>query len=642
MSVHPEEIVLGPPRTSFASAGRRSGNAFDTPLRPGPTSQDDETQKDRDGYKDRYTKDSTRNERNGEQARDLRLGARPRTERAESDVWSTTRGQRTSVQEDQDRSAKKIGDRESDKDRRDERRTKEFGREGARTTNGEGVERRGWEPRNRNQPSWARDENLNAVAGADGESSRPRGWREKEPRKDNRGPDKHWDRGGRQETDPEWMEEPEPEEKKKAYTADDFEQWKAKMKAGNGGGQAPPMESKPAQSLDDDDTFGNAASPVAKPATGKDSRPLLLDSDYDGFFGLGKQDSMPKEQQEIGAPRNASSASGKGSKASKFSTLFTSVSKSTPTVVEQPREPAPTPLNDSSDADREGFARILSLLGGQQQPPAENGTPIPTTSRQKMPISSPVNSPPQGIYKNDPFSGVLGHRSPPPVNQMPQNVDQQFLLGLMQQQQQQQPRPEAHAGNRRQYEGPSNASFANMTISADHTRQQSNGPPPGFIQDTFRDDYPRDKLNPTTGGEQRRPPPGFADIGFLSGMTRPSPQPPGFPPGMRPPGFELPPQQQRHNQNMGPPPGFPPGLQRGGQAAFPPGLMPGMHERQPFGVRPNGPGIPPPAPPGFMNGPPPGFPNMPFAQDGGIPFGGGFGDFGPGGPQQGFSGQGRR
>ena len=642
-SVNPEDIVLGPPRTSFASAGRKSGNALDMPPRLGPTTQDKDTQKDRNSYKDRFPREGLKNEKNGEQSRDLRPGARPRSDKADSDVWSNARGQRSSVQEDQDQSFRRNGDRELDKDRRDDRRPREFGRDGTRNTNGEGVERRGWEPRSRNQSSWARDENLKDVMGVEGENSRPRGWREKEPRRDNRGQDKHWNRGGRQEMDPEWMDEPEPEEKKQAYTADDFEQWKAKMKAGNGGGQDPPMESKRKQSLDDDDTFGDAASPVAKPTTSKDSKPLLLDSEFDGFFGLGKQEPTPKEKQENGAPRNMSGTSGKGSKASKFSTLFTSATKTALPVLENVHEPEPASVNDSSDADKEGFARILSLLGGQQQPQAENGTPPQQTkSRQKTSISSPLHSPPPGTYNNDPFSGMLGQRSPPPVNQMPQNMDQQFLLGLMHQKQQS--RPEVHAGNRRPYDVPPSVPFSNMTISPDHARQQSNGPPPGFIQDAFRDEIPRDKLNPTTGGEQRRPPPGFHDMGILPGMARPSPQPPGLPPGMRPPGFDMPPQQHRPNQNMGPPPGFPPGMQRG-QGAFPPGLMPGMQERQQFGMRPNGPGMPPPPPPpGFMgmNGPPPGFPNMPFTQDGGMPFGGGFVDFGPGGPQQGFPGQGRR
>ena len=647
--VNPEDIVLGPPRTSFASAGRKSGIALDAPQRQGPTSQDDESQKDRPGYRDRSSRDAPRFERNGEQIRDTRPGPRARNEKTDSDAWSSARGHRTSVPEDQDRSFKRNGDRDFDRDRRDEKRYGEHVREGTRNANGDGLERRGWEPRSRNQPSWARDENSKDATGIEGDSGRPRGWREKEPQRENRGHDRHWDRGGRQEMDPEWMDEPEPEGKKQAYTADDFEQWKAKMKAGNGVAQDAPMESKRKQSLNDNDTFGDTASPAAKATSGKESKPLLLDSSFDGFFGIGKQDLGPKEQHENGPQRNMSGTSGKGSKASKFSSLFTPAPE--PVLVPEKAPPPPkAPANDSSDADKEGFARILSLLGGQQQTQAEIGTPSHTKSRQKQSIPSPPHSPTAGTYNIDPFSGILGQQSSPPVNQMPPNLDQQFLLGLMQQQQQQQqqqPRPEVHAGNRRPYDGPLNIPFANMMISPDHARHhsQSNGPPPGFMQDAFRDDIPRDKLNPTTGGEQRRPPPGLADIGFPPGMQRPSPQPPFLPPGMRPPGFDVPPQPQyqRQKQNMGPPPGLPPGIQRGQGAFPPPGLMPGMPERQQFGIRPSGPGMPPPPPP-FMNmsGPPPGLTNVPFGQDGGMPFGGGYGDFGPGGPQQGFPGQGRR
>ena len=558
--------------------------------------------------------------------------------------WSNARGQRTSAHEDDDRTFRKNGDREFDRDRRDDRRYGDRGGDGARNTNGEGAERRGWEPRSRNQPSWSRDENSKDTAVNDRENSKPRGWRDKEPYSESRGHDRHWDRSGRQEMNPEWMDEPEPEEKKQAYTADDFEQWKAKMKAGNGGAKDATVESKRKESINDDDTFGGAPSPPPKPATGKESKPLLLDSEFDDFFGMGRPKSVPKGQQDNGAQRNVSGTSGKSSKASKFSSLFTPNAEPAP-IVEQAPPQMPVMVNDSSDADREGFNRILGLLNMQQQAEAKASTPPRSKSRQKQSFSSPPHSPAEGSHEKGPFPDTIPQHAPQHVNQMPVNLDQQFLLGLMQQQQQ--PRPEAHAGNRRPYDGPPNIPFSNMMISPDHMRQQSQstGPPPSYIPDAFREDAPRDKLNPTTSGEQRRPPPGLADIFTMQ-------RPPGQPfvqPGMRPPGYDMAPQPQfqRPKQAMGPPPGLPPGLQRAQSAFPPPGLMPGMPERQQFGIRPNGPGMPgPPGPPPFMtmNGPPPGLANVPFAQDGGMPFGGGFGDFGPGGagPPQGFPGQGRR
>ena len=450
---------------------------------------------------------------------------------------------------------------------------------------------------------------------------------------------------------PEWMDEPESDGKKQAYTADDFEQWKAKMKASNGAAQDPSFESKRKQSVNDDDTFGDVASPPPKPPPAKESKPLLLpDSGFDDFFGMGRQKVASKEQQENGGQRSVSGTSGKSSKASKFSSLFTPSAETGP-ILEQAPPPIPIPANDASDADKEGFARILSLLGGQQQPQTEINAPPRSKSQQKQSISSPPHSPTTGMYEKDPFQNMATHQAPPHPNQMPPNQDHQFLLGLMQQQQQQQPRPEPHAGNRRPYDGPPNIPFSNMAMSPDHGRQhsQSTGPPPGYMMDNFREDGPRDKLNPTTGGEQRRAPPGLADMFTMQ-------RPPGQPfiqPGMRPPGYEMAPQPQpqpqfqRPKQPMVPPPGIPPGLQRGQSAFPPPGLMGGMPDRPQYGMRPNGPGMPGiPGPPPFMgmNGPPPGLANMQFAaQDAGMPFGGGFGDFGPGGgPAQGFPGQGRR
>ena len=86
-AVIPEDIVLGPPRTSFASAGRKSGNALDGLQRQDPNP---DTPKERNGLKDRFSSDRPKNDRNGEHSRDARPATahRPRSEKIDGSIWS--------------------------------------------------------------------------------------------------------------------------------------------------------------------------------------------------------------------------------------------------------------------------------------------------------------------------------------------------------------------------------------------------------------------------------------------------------------------------------------------------------------------------------------------------------------------------
>ena len=630
--------MLGPPKTAFASAaGRANGSkVLDTPQRSSFTNHDEASAKnDRTTFRDRYTRDGQRPEREGDRNRDPRPTNthNRRSVKDDSDLWSNVRQPRNQGQEEGERSYRRNGDRDHDHDKdggREPRMQRMFDnhrRDGDRDAEGENGARRGGPARGRNEPYWYRDDGRKEEEGLE-ESGNARPWdREK---RGTRGQDRDWHRGGpKQELEPEWMDAPEPEEQAHVKTSADFERWKQQMKTSSGNTQdtpLPPAEQRP-----------NHQSTASVGATGagrgKVDTPLVIDSSFDdGFFGLWNGSKKSKEvtdKMENGAPPTMANTGAKSSKPSKFTGFFNPRPEPEPPQ-EQPSLPSRglvTPPQDSSNEDKEGFQRILNLLG-QQQPQNEKMTTPPRAQAQREPPGSPIHSP-QAREQNDLFS--LLKTGSPQGNAVPQTRDSEFLLKLMQQPQQgPHDLRDSNANRRRigQDTAPGLLPFSNLMISPNETPQPppSVGPPPGF----YDDGHSRDKLNP--GAERRGPPPGFFE---QAKPQRPSPVGPSqgscFPPGIqRPPGLEqIPPtyapQTQPQRQTIPPPPGFQ--VPSRGQNAFPPGLLANNIPSQ-FGVGANGRGIPLP---GFMNAPPPGFP-LPFSQEG-LPFGA-FGDgsnFGHGG-----------
>ena len=636
----PEDIVLGPPKTAFASAsGARSNSKISgTPQRSSFTNNEDPAVKDdRTTFRDKYSKDGQRNERNGEK-RDSKLGATQnrRSVKDDSDLWSSVRQQRNPANDDHERLHQKNGDREHDRTREGGREHKaqrgfeNHRRDGDADADGGHASRRIGPARGRNEPSWNREESRIQDGGdGDSEMAKPRDWRDKE-RRGARGPERDWNRGGKVELDPEWMDEPEPESKEQKRTQEDFERWKERMKASNGSTQDTPLspvEQRPSH----DRTVSNAGTGVAK---AKVEAPLIVDSSLDGFFGLWDK---PKKDEElmgsttgIGMKPNLANTAAKVSKPSKFTGFFAPKADAEP-----PKEYASHPLleslKDSSSEDKEGFQRILKLLDQQQTQGEKAKTPPHAQNQRDVPASPHSQS--RGAAERNELYGLLGTRVSQ-ENNMPPTRDSEFLLKLMQQPQQ--TRQELNHGNiggRRpaQDTAPGLSAFSNLMISPPDTSQQT--PSNAFSPEFFNGDdmQPRDKLNPTSGAERRGPAPGIFD-------QRPSavgaPQQAGFSSGLqRPPGLEqLPPGYAQHllsqRQTMNPPPGFQAPAR--GQNAFPPGLIPGNpSERLQYSIPSNSRGMPPP---GFMgmNAPPPGFP-IPFNQES-MPFG--FGDaagFGQGG-----------
>lgn len=547
--------------------------------------------------------------------------------------------------QENERSQKRNGDREHDRERRDD--PSGGGRDGGRYTNSDNSDRRAWQPRGRNEPSWMRDSDIKDAERNGGDHARSRGWRD-DQHKGSRNTVGTADRGGRQETDPEWMDGPEPESTEKP-TADDLQAWMARMKAGSGG--TPQVSSA---KTDGNSSLGDVVvNPPTNTAKMKESKPLVLERSYDGFFGLldKPRDALASTgEEESGKPQVPANTTVKSSKFSKFSSMFGPPPPAAQPIPEAaPSMPSP-PANDSSDADKAGFARILTMLGNKQQGSAENIDPQGLDSRRAPPLTG-SSQPPESGQDKGPFAAFGGPRSPP-AHLRPKTNDSQFLLNLMQQPRQP-PHDSStqHSGPHDKFNGPASLPMGNLMISPHGQRQHTLSAAPS--SGTYHDEGPpRDKLNPNAGTD-RRPPPGFPEAPLNFNPQRPSQQLPGFPPGMqRPPGFEhLPlghaqqqwqqPPQQPQRQSTGPPPGFQ--GPAGRQNAFPPGLLPnGQSDRggHQFGPRPNGPGMPPPGFHMSMNGPPPGFPSVPFGQDG-LPFSGpGYGDFGQAAP--GFGGPIRR
>ncbi len=452
-----------------------------------------------------------------------------------------------------------------------------------------------------------------------------RDWRDKE-KAGMRGADRDWNKAAKQEQDPEWMDEPEPEGKKQSHTQEDFERWKERMKASNGPTQDSSVDQQPSIHERSTSVLSNSA------VKGKVETPLVADPNFDGFFGLWNEPKDTAVSNGIHAQPAKSMSKVNTPKPSKFTGFF----NPKPTAVQvdpEPSIPSVPPIEtaqDSSNEDREGFQRILQLLDRQQPSPVRNSTPPREQVLRNLPSSPPVQSPRSRDSANG-LEGLLASqvsREGPP-----QNRDSEFLLQLMQQTQQ--PRlntSQANIGDQRQgaAAGPGILPLSNLPISPrDLLRQTSTtNPLPGLYIEPVRDDLPRrDKLNPNA--DRKGPPPGFYEV--PNTQRHPSVganQQPSLPSGLqRPPGLEQLPSSYSQfpvprQNNIPPPPGFQAALRN--PNPFPPGLMatmPNPNDRGPqYGMRPgvNGPiGMPPP---GFMNMnvPPPGFPPLPFNQEGRI------------------------
>lgn len=179
------------------------------------------------------------------------------------------------------------------------------------------------------------------------------GWREREREKRN---DRDWDRGAAAaEKDPEWMDEPaEREDKNAMKTQEDFERWKERMRAGNTQTDVK-EESAPQEAA----TPVKLAAEVTKPAT-----PLVHDGPgFDKLFGTWGEAKRLDSPAEV-RPAKTPAAKNK----SRFASMF--APKEEPQFDEPASPSIPGLAANGSNEDKEGFARILQMLGKNTMSPA--------------------------------------------------------------------------------------------------------------------------------------------------------------------------------------------------------------------------------------------------------------------------------
>ncbi|PGH02950.1 hypothetical protein AJ79_07487 [Helicocarpus griseus UAMH5409] len=672
-----EDLILGPPKTSFASASRVFGKSIDATDRSSTKINDTDDQKhDRYNFREKFFKDRDFADRDNDR-RDTKptLANGRRTGREDREDWSGGRPRRTFGPEDSDRRPRRNGDSER-WEMRDHREHQEGGHERTPRDKDQGryPPRRDGQGRGKHD-NWFRDgEAQQDVGDAEEEKDktpvRHREWR----RGVHGGGDRDWNRPVKHEQEPEWLDSTDRESSRETHTQADFQRWKERMKAGSA--QAAQEEKKEVAPEP-----VNTESKPKEPAKRLDGEmfgaldPTLMDSGLDKFFGLWGENKQSRDENVAEGVAKKEVLPTRTTKASRFAGIFNSPSETTN------REPEPQTIIHtepvrpaSTDADQEGFQRILQMLGGNksrnatpqldgsvQQPPPQaqpdyvkSSTTLSSPARESYnrqeygALNSPRDRPPPGL------EALFAAQKPPPKEQPNPNRDTEFLLRLMQQS-----KISPNSQSNSQPPQPALQSPGGMNLPDMHARAQGleKQKTPVFLDDpaiaNIRRQEPQDPRDPRDQLRRRGtngPPMSYFDeMGFppsqsnqtpnsLGGVRPPGPAQP--PMGLqRPPGFEQvqppgwpnqQPQQGGSNQFMLPPglsqppnrnmnPNFPSGPPVSVHTGMPPNDRP-AYQRNAMGGGPS-PFGPPPGmmpPPGYMNmnaPPPSAFPPMPHTPD---------------------------
>ncbi|RDL39992.1 Uncharacterized protein BP5553_04332 [Venustampulla echinocandica] len=365
-SANPEDIILGPPKTSFMSATsiRSAGKPFDSPERERASARDVDT-RDRFNFRGGRTGDGD-NDRPREGRNNLRM--RRNDGDQDSDGWSTVKPRKSFGNEGAERFNGRMGlDRHKDDKRFRDREDRDHKERPARgfdsysrdkdTDDHERAEgRKNGTGRGRNEPSWFKDSadgapaprERNSNSNGDRPMDRSRGWRDKDredrgDRVPDRG-DRRWDRDQRQEREPEWFAEPE-EEKTQAHTQEEFQKWKEQMQ----GKDRTSASKAPAEvALPSADT-GSGFFGLEKP---KVETPLAIDTGPDKFFGKWATPTEEKSPEAGSELRKEGLAKPKGAgKASRFTSFF---------AQEEPQGRQPEPLPAMAQPSQGGFDALLA------------------------------------------------------------------------------------------------------------------------------------------------------------------------------------------------------------------------------------------------------------------------------------------
>lgn len=670
MVTDPDDIILGPPKTAFASASS-SFRHKDSTDRPALGRNEDS--RDRFGLR-----------KNGEVEhglRESRGGAWPRRgaeELADKDAegWSTVKPRKSFGAEGVERfNGRMGGDRGGHRNREDRRfqtREEVEGSERIQRTFDDYSRKKDGEHdpdggrngigRGRSEPSWFKGNSDVPTTPGDRKSNgdrfaeKTRNWRDKDERYqdrdrdrgEDRSGDKRWDRDsernnryhGHQERDPEWMDE--PSDGRNAHTAQDFQKWKERMKAGSSSAAVEEVTRIEDVDLSGQSSFFGLDNPKVDTHAATDN----VSVGPDKFFETWSQKPKPETSSaaatvvDKAGPTKAATAG----KASRFTSFFAGPKEEKPRSVTEPPPRASAPPSGVDHQEQAHFALLMQKLqvqtppanqtAGPQLPPHEAPTnPHLQGQDQLLQSTRPERSEPASRSSNrdsqhrlqdlltsrTPISGQTVPSAPPVsrpeqvihdlVNQRqnllsqgstrqdsrPVNSNTEFLMNLMQNAG---PAPQS-TRNEQHMRGPPPQSQAERQVRRPEL-------PPGFFEDDLFRRGPQQQhqtdVSRSQGSQQptqilQRPPPGL-EQGAHGGWNQQN--------GQLPPMLG----QGRH---IAPPPGL-----QGGRGIPPPGMFPpGFPPVN--GFPPDGGNGPSrnmgPPPPGFMMPPPPGFPSGP----GGFP-----------------------
>lgn len=668
-TLDPDDIILGPPRTSFSSSTSTSNNK----LGGSEKASKDSELRDRaerfnfrnrsnesDALNDRFRDGRTNNYRrrgDGDQDGDSRAMAKPPrksfgNEGAERFHGRIGSGDRFSNRDDR---------RAKDRDDRDngDRRSRNFDPH-SQDKEGDDAEatRRNGMTRGRSDPWFKESSEGGAPTSQRERIDRTKNWRERDPnerqgdkhgdRTNNRGFDRRWDREQRVEREPEWLDEP-ADEKPQGHTEEDFKKFMEAMKATRGGGAQKPEAKAPAtiEKPAPDSATAPEQKVVSAPAVG---------SGPDKFFAAYGSTALDGAAPVVDAKE---APKPKGAKPSRFTSFFSATEDTRgrtepPTPVAGP--PPPNGMNEpqQQNAEKEAFQVLLQKLqrqtlaqshqpgGGLQAPPNFAEHPAASAAQhQKGEVVSPEPFQPYGMDRREdprlrmaqhPIQDMLSPRSMPPPAQPPAAPrPEQNLQDLLAQ------RHHAPSQGSGRMEQNSAAVNSNTEFLMRLMQSARNAPEPPRTEQLLvrmpqptkqvnlpaisdRDaEFQRDRSASQRQMRQHQGPPVFLDEQFHNpdGDNRPQPTqilqrppPPGLDHHMHPfpmagGGQQMPPQRP-----MIPPP---PGLINNSRnmpmpGMFPPNFPPGAFPPPDAMVPPLAPGPGPRSmqpPPGFYGGPPP-------------------------------------
>ncbi|KAI7087767.1 hypothetical protein KC356_g3880 [Hortaea werneckii] len=333
-----EDITLGPPKTLFASSRTVSRLAdFDKPASPLTEANVNEEQELQRGGSRFF----------GDKGHRKGMGTSESDGRHNRESWTTAREKRQAEEKESGERGGRFGRRDHDGERRNGFGDKQDTR---------------WGPRDRDDRA------------PNGE--RRGGWRERERERR----DRDFDRG--QEREPEWMDNPMTKQEddlgsmSMPKNQEDFEKWKQAQHARN---KKSTSEAAPEPSPADPPMESKEIVPP-KPTTA----PLKLDPVVAAPFGGLNSFGRPEGSAE-GAQTPAKTSTAKSGKTSRFMPMFKK---------EEPREEIAAPVEpqtsgpaaNGSAEDKEGFQRILQMLGGANI--SQAGTPNEPSSPASRHVSN--------------------------------------------------------------------------------------------------------------------------------------------------------------------------------------------------------------------------------------------------------------